>query len=293
MDSVEECGKPGHRRSRPSSLDLNVHGQNMAVSSLHPLSADDAYTKNSLAISTCSRSNLFPSPGTPNYAGVSSYQKGWSSERIALSADRGRRYGANALMFPFSNGRTMPSKWEDAEKWICSPVSSDGLRRPLILPRYQRRPKSKSGPLGTPAFTGGACPSALADDRVDSIKEPATMLSHTTMRRDVGTQMSPEGSIPSSPKEGPSLCLSPSASCTTTDLESHFSCLEISNVKVDNRGSVAKWSKKHISWCSDKSSTDIIEWKRKTVESPASDYEVVVTEDMTEKRVSSCLAKTR
>ena len=55
-----------------------------------------------------------------------------------------------AAVLPYNNnGRTLPSKWEDAERWIFSPVSGDGVVRSSIQPA-QRRPKSKSGPLGPP-----------------------------------------------------------------------------------------------------------------------------------------------
>lgn len=98
------------------------------------------------------RSNNFPSPGTPNYrqAGVA-MQKGWSSERVPLHTNASRKHVSAALL-PLNNGRTLPSKWEDAERWIFSPVSGDGTGR-SSLPPPQRRPKSKSGPLGPPGNT--------------------------------------------------------------------------------------------------------------------------------------------
>lgn len=103
-------------------------------------------------------SGTFPSPGAPNYRHANGsgtgLQKGWSSERVPLPTNSGRRY-ANAIPFPFNGGRTLPSKWEDAEKWIFSPSGGDGVNRPALnLPPPQRRPKSKSGPLGPP---GMAC----------------------------------------------------------------------------------------------------------------------------------------
>lgn len=97
------------------------------------------------------RSNNFPSPGTPNYrqAGVAMH-KGWSSERVPLHTNASRKHVGAALL-PLNNGRTLPSKWEDAERWIFSPVSGDGTAR-SSLPPPQRRPKSKSGPLGPPGI---------------------------------------------------------------------------------------------------------------------------------------------
>ena len=48
---------------------------------------------------------------------------------------------------PFNSGRTLPSKWDDAERWITSPVSGFGVSKSLAPPT-NRRPKAKSGPLG-------------------------------------------------------------------------------------------------------------------------------------------------
>lgn len=94
------------------------------------------------------QTSTFPSPGTPNYGHTSvGIQKGWSSERVPLHTSSNRR-NVNALL-PFNNGRTLPSKWEDAERWILSPVSGDGSVKPSFT-QPQRRPKSKSGPLGPP-----------------------------------------------------------------------------------------------------------------------------------------------
>lgn len=109
--------------------------------------------------SSRSRSGTFPSPGTPNYTrhGLTSgtYQKGWSSERVPLS--NRRHGGSSSIVLPFNNGRKLPSKWEDAEKWILSPV--DGTGRQSVPPPHHRRPKSKSGPLGP---TNGYAASPIA-----------------------------------------------------------------------------------------------------------------------------------
>ncbi|GFP96370.1 hypothetical protein PHJA_001781100 [Phtheirospermum japonicum] len=97
----------------------------------------------------------FPSPGTPNYrqTNVGGIQKGWSSERVPLHTNASRRNLNTPLLLPHNNyGRTttLPSKWEDAERWIFSPVSGDGALRTSSTQQTQRRPKSKSGPLGPP-----------------------------------------------------------------------------------------------------------------------------------------------
>lgn len=54
-------------------------------------------------------------------------------------------------MTPFYSGRTMPSKWEDAERWICSPVLGYGVAK-YSQCQPQRRPKSKSGPIVPPGI---------------------------------------------------------------------------------------------------------------------------------------------
>lgn len=68
---------------------------------------------------------------------------------MPMHTNANRRHVATALL-PYNNtGRTLPSKWEDAERWIFSPISGDGAMR-QSFPQPQRRPKSKSGPLGPP-----------------------------------------------------------------------------------------------------------------------------------------------
>lgn len=140
-----------HDRRRPASLDLNNAIGNGNVSS--PRLELGAMKKSTLCTrrsgSGCGNGN-FPSPGTPNYLHATvAMQKGWSSERVPLHTSAARKQVGAALL-PFNNGRTLPSKWEDAERWILSPVSGDGGTGRASFPAPQRRPKSKSGPLGPP-----------------------------------------------------------------------------------------------------------------------------------------------
>ncbi|KAK9053240.1 hypothetical protein SSX86_029872 [Deinandra increscens subsp. villosa] len=94
-------------------------------------------------------SGAYTSPGTPDYGDTNGlgFQKGWCSERVPLSNSSRRHISAAALM-PFNSGRTLPSKWDDAERWITSPVSGFGVCKTLAPQPPQRRPKAKSGPLG-------------------------------------------------------------------------------------------------------------------------------------------------
>lgn len=107
---------------------------------------------------TARRTGTFPSPGTPNYPHT--MQKGWSSERVPLHNNAGRRHVSTALL-PYTHGRALPSKWEDAERWIFSPVSAEGPLR-AAHPQPHRRPKSKSGPLGPPGSDYGSLYSPAA-----------------------------------------------------------------------------------------------------------------------------------
>lgn len=91
----------------------------------------------------------YTSPGTPDYAdnNVGEFQRGWCSERVALPVNSSsKRHISAAALIPFSSGRALPSKWDDAERWITSPLSGTSApRTPVVQP--QRHLKSKSGPL--------------------------------------------------------------------------------------------------------------------------------------------------
>ncbi|BFG38870.1 hypothetical protein CerSpe_251430 [Prunus speciosa] len=101
----------------------------------------------------------FPSLGGPDFhGGRIGGQKGWSSERVPLPTSSGQRHafhGSTSLMGLSNGGRTLPSKWEDAERWICSPVLGYGCESNKNGSHshghgQQRRPKSKSGPIVPP-----------------------------------------------------------------------------------------------------------------------------------------------
>ncbi|KAF6143995.1 hypothetical protein GIB67_017603 [Kingdonia uniflora] len=126
------------RRRRPASLDLNSSRINNAI--VNATSPRFGGMKK-VSVTSSRNSGTFPSPGTPSVV-----QKGWSSERVPLPGN-GNNNNRRNMGLPFNSGRsTLPSKWEDAEKWIFSPVN-----RPSA-PLPHRRPKSKSGPLGPPGM---------------------------------------------------------------------------------------------------------------------------------------------
>ncbi|KAF4395334.1 hypothetical protein F8388_001721 [Cannabis sativa] len=313
----EVLAKKSDRR-RPASLDLNNATASPRLGTIKKASL------------TSRRSGNFPSPGTPNYRHPSvGMQKGWSSERVPSHSHGGRKH-ASALLVPFNNGKTLPSKWEDAERWIFSPVSGDGAVRSYQQP--QRRPKSKSGPLGPPGIAyyslyspaipmfdggnvgnfmasspfsagviapdgiairpnghGGAFPArtepsmarsvsvhgcsemlsqssmpVLEDQNHDGVEDSGPNVSRAVSRRDMATQMSPEGSTHSSPKAGLSFSDSNPSILPLVALESGPSCKsEVRDVQVDERVTMTRWSKKHKARISGKGSEIFENGKKK------------------------------
>ncbi|KAK4274685.1 hypothetical protein QN277_017874 [Acacia crassicarpa] len=320
-------------RPRPASLDLNnATGTsprlgNMRKSSIYSL-----------------RSDAFPSPDTPDYrkAGVA-MQKGWSSERVPLHTNASRKHVTGAL-FPLNNGRTLPSKWEDAERWILSPVSRDSTGR-ASHPAPQRRQKSKSGPLGPPgaAYYSLYSPAALMfegenagnfmpsspfsagiisidgmtiqssgpgesipmqaescmarsvsvhgcsemqsqssmppqEEKFGGFKDAATNVSGAILRRDMATQMSPEGSQCSSPNERTSFSASTPSVLPITELQDISSSkMDIRDVQVDERVTVTRWSKKSRALFSGKGSENVDNQKKKEIRAHSSSWDLTGT----------------
>ncbi|XP_065634227.1 uncharacterized protein LOC112003292 isoform X2 [Quercus suber] len=341
-------------RRRPASLDLNNATTAAAASSPRLASM-----KKASAISSRKSGGTFPSPGTPNYRHASvGMQKGWSSERVPSHSNGGggggggnrRQLATSTSLLPFNNGRTLPSKWEDAERWIFSPVSGDsGSSRNSVQPQQplpqQRRPKSKSGPLGppgvayyslySPIFDGGnvgnfvvagspfsagvMAADGLAmrgggggggngggfigrnepcmarsvsvhgysemlnqsslpgsrDEKNDGVKDAGTDISRGVSRRDMATQMSPEGSSHSSPERRLSFSASNPSALPIVELQSvPSSKLEVRDVQVDERVTMTRWSKKHKARFPGKGSDNVDNWKKKDLDAQSSDWDI-------------------
>lgn len=115
--------------------------------------------------------------------------------------------------------------------------------------------------------------SFCADGGIESIKDSATSSAPIILRKDVATQTSPAISRSSSPSTRTSFSRSLSSQ-QVKELESCFSKLEVRDVQVDDRVTLTRWSKKHVTRGSEKNATNIIECKKKTVDSKSSAWEV-------------------
>ncbi|KAI4325528.1 hypothetical protein MLD38_030916 [Melastoma candidum] len=179
----------------------------------------------------------------------------------------------SATNFPYpSSGRTLPSKWDDAERWISSPSAP-----PAYYPDGVRKPKSKSGPLYRPNFPNSSSssssnatlvPSASAiycfspfdagvesadevklhfrsgvlDEIFNGVKRGSDVADYpcAVSRRDMATQMSPMSGICSSPEARDSFSPIPLPSS-----RGEFPVKpEAIDVAVDKRASIMSGSKK-------------------------------------------------
>ncbi|XP_006307066.2 uncharacterized protein LOC17898172 isoform X2 [Capsella rubella] len=300
--ALRECQE---RRSRSEALAKKLDYQRTTSLDLSNVVSSSPRVVNvkRTSVST-NKSSVFPSPGTPTY--LHNMQKGWSSERVPLRSNGGRS-PPNAGFLPLYSGRTVPSKWEDAERWIVSPLAREGSARTSFGASHERRPKAKSGPLGPPGFayyslyspavpmvhsgnmgcltasspfSAGVLPDTVSsrgstasafpqridpcmarsvsihgcsetlprssqDDIHESIKDAATD-AQAVSRRDMATQMSPEGSICLSPERQCSFSpSSPSARPVSELLNARSNRAEVKDLQVDEKVTVTRWSKKH------------------------------------------------
>ncbi|KAJ9170692.1 hypothetical protein P3X46_018782 [Hevea brasiliensis] len=272
----------------------------------------------------------FPSPGAGNYQ-----EKGWSSERVPHPSGSSRRH--ISALTPFYSGRTMPSKWEDAERWICSPVLGYGVAK-YSQCQPQRRPKSKSGPIvppgisyysnyspsmqvldsasvrnfiaNSPFSTGVLMPKGVGvhyngdgiggqaivarsasgpgwsdlasecsspssqDGKLDNINDAENAVTRIISRRDMATQMSPEGSTSSSPRGRSSS--PPSVSPAGQSESDHPAKLEIREVQVDKRATLISRTARHGSCTTKKGLPDIQDINENATDARISSWDVAV-----------------
>lgn len=115
------------------------------------------------------------------------------------------------------------------------------------------------------------------DERVDDVKDAATSVSRAVSRRDMATQMSPEGSCHSSPRRSSFSPSTPSI-LPIVEVQSFSSSKpEVRDVQIDERVTVTRWSQKYRGRSPGKGSEDVEKWKLKAVEPRSSAWEVSET----------------
>lgn len=113
------------------------------------------------------------------------------------------------------------------------------------------------------------------DEKFDGVKDAATDISLAVTRRDMATQMSPEGSNHSSPDRRPSFSASTPSALPIVELQSvHSSKSEVRDVQVDERVTVTRWSKKQRGRNHGKSSEIVDGWRKNAVDTQSSAWDV-------------------
>jgi len=111
----------------------------------------------------------------------------------------------------------------------------------------------------------------FSGEQVEITEDSATTFASMISRKGAATQTSPELSGSSSPNTRPTFTRSRSTQ-QVKESENCFSDLEIRDVQMDDRVTLTRWSKKNVTRSFNKNSTNIIEWKEKTVESKSSSW---------------------
>lgn len=120
--------------------------------------------------SASGRVRTFPSPGTPS---TSTHSNSWSLERVSMAANSYRNglLARHNIMYTKNINSNLPSKWDDAEKWLCSPASGDNIANTVHKHgEYSRKPKSKSGPLVAVGPASPARPLYYSKNRASTIQ---------------------------------------------------------------------------------------------------------------------------
>ncbi|KAK9100700.1 hypothetical protein Scep_024130 [Stephania cephalantha] len=102
------------------------------------------------------------------------------------------------------------------------------------------------------------------------------MVSRDASRRDMATQMSPEGSAHSSPSRRPSFIASPPSVLPIVELKGHRPPkMEVRDVQVDGKLHLSSsWSKKYgVRWA-ENGFGSVGEWKNRSAENEAAAWEV-------------------
>lgn len=120
--------------------------------------------------SASGRVRTFPSPGTPS---TSTPSNSWSLERVSMAANSYRNglLARHNTMYTKNIKSSLPSKWDDAEKWLCSPASGDNIANTVHKNgEHSRKAKSKSGPLVAVGLASPARPLYYSKNRASTIQ---------------------------------------------------------------------------------------------------------------------------
>ena len=102
-----------------------------------------------------------------------------------------------------------------------------------------------------------------SEDKFGGFKDVGTNVSRATSRRDMATQMSPQGSSRSSPNLRPSFSASTPSTLPVTELRTVGSSkVDIRDVQVDEHVTVTRWSKKHRALFTGRGSEKVESWKK-------------------------------
>nr|GEW02255.1 hypothetical protein [Tanacetum cinerariifolium] len=114
------------------------------------------------------------------------------------------------------------------------------------------------------------------DGKIGCVLDASTNISRDVSRRDMATQMSPEGSPYSSPRMRNSVSLSNSILPVVDVQQIRTSKADVRDVQVDDQVSLSKWSKKTRTRIPGrKSGSEMVDdWKRKALEVRSADWEV-------------------
>lgn len=131
----------------------------------------------------------------------------------------------------------------------------------------------------------------FTEEKFDAFKDAGTNVSPAVSRRDMATQMSPEGSSCSSPNMRTSFSASIPPTLPVTDLQSiSFSKMDIRDVQVDERVTMTRWSKKHKALFTGRGSENVDSWKKKETSTRSSSWEISERSKTVSKYVYFCIA---
>ena len=129
-------------------------------------------------------------------------------------------------------------------------------------------------------------PESNTDRKLDTVEDERMNISRAVSRRDMATQMSPERSPHSSPRERHSFASSTNSGLPIVEWQnSHSSKQEVRDVQVDERVTMTRWCKKNKSRTTGKVLGNGDDWKRKALEIRSTNWEVSETSNTISKYV--------